>query len=261
MPLCALDTHTLGVIIEDLTFGEHKPVDLHQELFVRLTQEGHIRGVLPHFVLSTRMDENLLRTLSRNDQDLYNKISTFKEQELIEDARIALSSKFSVSGPFDLPKEARTNLDLVVVDEPSSVLLLAELKWIRKPAFIKERIRADEEFLHGLEQLQKVRAFLQANPEYLKTRHAVARNFDEYAVHFGLVGLEHLVWSDTGPRQFIVEYDTLKKELLEASSLDIAISRLKSYDWLPIEGSDFELRFESAAVNGVTIEGQSFFTL
>ncbi len=207
------------------------------------------------------MDENLLRTLSRNDQDLYNKISTFKEQELIEDAMMALSGKFSVSGPFDLPKEARTNLDLVVVDEPSSVLLLAELKWIRKPAFIKERLRADQEFLHGLEQLQKVHTFLQANPEYLKTRRAVARNFDEYAVYFGLVGLEHLVWSDTGSGQFIVEYDTLKRGLQGAGTLSTAISRFQTYDWLPVEGADFDIRFESATVNGVTIEGPSFFPL
>jgi hypothetical protein len=261
VPLCALETHTLGAIIEDLTFGDRKPVDLHQELFVSLTKDGHIRGLLPHFALSTRMDENLLRTLSRNDQDLYNKISTSKEQELIEDARVALSGKLSVSGPFELPKEARTNLDLVLVDEPSSVLLLAELKWIRKPAFIKERLRADQEFLHGLEQLEKVRAFLQANPEYLKTRRAVTRNFDEYDVYFGLVGLEHLVWSDTGPRQFVVEYDILKKGLQEAANLKTAISRFQNYDWLPIEGTDFDLRFESATVNGVIIEGQSFFTL
>jgi len=251
----------LGAIIEDLTFGDHKPVDLHQELFVRLAEDGHIRGLLPHLALSTRMDENLLRTLSRNNQDLYNRISTSKERELIEDAREALSAKFPVTGPFELPKEARTNLDLVVVDEPSSVLLLAELKSLRKPAFIKERLRADQEFLYGLEQLEKVHAFLAANPDYLKTRRAVTRNFHDYNVHFGLIGLEHLVWSETNPNQFIVEYDIFKKGLRESANLGTAISRFQTYDWLPIEGRDFELRLESATVNGVTIEGQSFFTL
>jgi hypothetical protein len=76
-----------------------------------------------------------------------------------------------------------------------------------------------------------------------------------------LVGLEHLVWSDTGPRQFIVEYDILKKGLQEAPNLSTAISRFQSYDWLPIEGTDFELRFEGATVNSIAIEGESFFTL
>jgi hypothetical protein len=260
-PLSELEPHTLGVIIEDLTFGDTKPVDLHQELFVRFTEDGRIRGLLPQFALSTRMDENLLRTLSRNNQDLYSRISASKERELVEDACGALSGKFSVSGPFELPREARTNLDLVVADECSSTLLLAELKWIRKPAFVKERMRADSEFLHGLEQLGRVQTFLQNNPEYLRMRGAVKRSLNDYRTHFGLVGLDHLVWSDPRPDQFIVDYDILKMGLQDAANLDVAVARFRTYDWLPVEGVDFEVRFEGAIVNGVTIEGQSFFPL
>ena len=40
-------------------------------------------------------------------------------------------------------------------------------------------------FFVGWNSFEKVGAFLlQANPEYLKTRRAVTRNFDEYDVYF-----------------------------------------------------------------------------
>lgn len=80
-------------------------------------------------------------------------------------------------------------------------------------------------------------------------------------MHYALVGVDHLVWSEPDSDQFVVEYDTLKKALLDAGSLDQGILRCRTYDWLPVEGKDFEVRFEAATANGIVIEGQSFFQL
>ncbi len=148
--------------------------------------------MVPHFGLSARVDENLLRTLSRTDKKAYDTLSEIKEAEMQDDIRLALPNTVSAFGPYELPKESKTNLDLVIVDEPGSTLVLVELKWIRKPLFAKERNRADAEFLKGIQQLARIKLFLESNPTYLKNRGAVSRELSDYRnVHFALVGRDH----------------------------------------------------------------------
>lgn len=159
-------------------------------------------------------------------------------------------------------KEAKTNLDLVIVDELGSTVLLIELKWIRKPVFAKERNRADAEFLKGIQQLARLKSFLESNPGYLKARGALARDLSEYSnVHFALVGRDHMVWPTGDPEVLIVEYEVLKEHLKKTTELNTAIQKLNMYDWLPVEGIDFEIKMEAATVNGINIEGQTYHTL
>jgi len=249
-------------IVDDLIFGVRNPIDLHSELFVQFDQNSDLIGLLPQFGLSAGVDENLLRTLARKDSKRYDRLSDIKEQEMTKELGSLSSKRISVSGPFALPKEARTDLDLVVVDENSSTVLIAELKWIRKPMFAKARTRADEEFLKGIAQLAKVKAFLDRTPSYLKVRGAISRDLSEYAkVHFALIGRDHMVWPESDPWCLIVEYEVFKERLAEATDLNATARIFSQYEWLPVEGVDFELRMESATVSGITIEGQTYHTL
>ncbi len=151
---------------------------------------------------------------------------------------------------------------MVAVDETSSTVLFTELKWIRKPMFNKERARADREFLYGLEQLARLRRFLDQNPSYLVNRGAIQKPITEYTnVHYALAGRDHLVWSDPPADTFIISFDALKAALAETDDLKKSIEDLKQYDWLPVEGIDFEVKETSAVVNGITISGGSFRTL
>jgi hypothetical protein len=257
-----LDQSITAEIIKDLTFGLRWPIDLHAELFVGLDAQGQTLGVLPHLGLSSRIDENLLRTLSRTKKEMYDAISGFKEQEMVDELRASLPQRISVKGPLELPKGAQTNLDLVVADEANSTVLIAELKWIRKPIFAKERIRADEEFLKGIDQLAKLKAFVESNTSYLRKRGALPRDLSEYSnIHYGLVGRDHMVWPATDPWCLIAEYDVLKERLQRTTDLNATLRGLGRYDWLPVEGIDFEIKMKSTRVTGVTISGQTYHIL
>jgi len=181
---------------------------------------------------------------------------------MLDELRLALPKAISAFGPYELPKDAKTNLDLGIVDELGSTVLLVELKWIRKPLFAKERNRADREFLKGIQQLGKLKLFLESNPSYLKVRGALSRDLSEYSnVHFALVGRDRMVWPELDPWCLVVEYDLLKEHLKNLTELNAAVHKLSQYDWLPVEGVDFEIKMESATVNGITIEGQTYHVL
>ncbi len=257
-----IDSQAAAEIVGDLTFGARVPIDLHSELFVPLDKKGEVLAVVPHFGLSARVDENLLRTLSRTDKQAYDTLSEIKEEEMLDDLRLALPKAISTFGPYELPKDAKTNLDLGIVDELGSTVLLVELKWIRKPLFARERNRADGEFLKGIQQLGKLKLFLESNPSYLKVRGALSRDLSEYSnVHFALVGRDHMVWPATDPGCLVVEYEVFKEHLKKLTELNSTFQMLSQYDWLPVEGVDFEIRMEAATVNGITIEGQTYHVL
>lgn len=61
-----------------------------------------------------------------------------------------------------------------------------------------------------------------------------------------------MVWPATDPWCPVVEYETLKERLRDPTNLNEAILALGEYNWLPTEGTDFEVRMSSATVNGVT---------
>ena len=44
------------------------------------------------------------------------------------------------------------------------------------------------------------------------------------------------------------------------TSLREAVDELLSYDWLPVEGRDFYVRYDRATANGVSIESQVFYS-
>jgi len=260
--LSGIDPRAMADIIRDLTFGARVPIDLHSELFVPLDKKGEVLAVVPHFGLSARVDENLLRTLSRSDKKAYDILSEIKEGEMQDDIRLALPNTLSAFGPYELPKEAKTNLDLVIVDEPGSTVLLVELRWLRKPLFAKERNRADAEFLKGIQQLARLKSFLESNPTYLKARGPLSRDLSEYEhVHFALVGRDHMVWPTAEPEILIVEYEVFKQHLKMMNDLNTTVRELNKYDWLPVEGVDFEIKMDAATVNGITIEAQTYHTL
>ncbi|HEV2396129.1 MAG TPA: hypothetical protein VGS27_04175 [Candidatus Sulfotelmatobacter sp.] len=260
--ISGMDRQSAGEILGGLTFGNRVPIDLHSELFVPLDKKADFLAVVPHFGLSARVDENLLRTLSRTDKKAYDTLSEIKEEEMLDELRVALPEAISAFGPYELPKDAKTNLDLVIVDERGSTVLLVELKWIRKPLFAKERNRADGEFLKGIQQLEKLKSFLKSNPSYLKVRGALSRDLSEYSnVHFALVGRDHIVWPATDPGYLVVEYEVFKEHLKKLTELDTVFQILSQYDWLPVEGVDFEIRMDAATVNGITIEGPTYHIL
>jgi hypothetical protein len=70
---------------------------------------------------------------------------------------------------------------VIVEDLGESTLLIAELKWLRKMIRPTEHTERQEEFLHAVEQVRKVRAFVKANPRYLFDVREVSKSLDLYA--------------------------------------------------------------------------------
>jgi hypothetical protein len=101
-----------------------------------------------------------------------------------------------------------------------------------------------------------------ANPDHLSAQGKLPRRFDEYEhVQYLLVARDHWPWVEPEEGIAIVEYEEFSTALGRTKNLWSVVGDLLSYEWLPVEGRDFTVRFETATANGVTLLSEVFYPL
>jgi hypothetical protein len=255
--LSLTDAEIVSAIIDDLTLGATRLSDLMVHPFVSLDEDKRRLGLSPHFVLASNSEENILRTCSLVRPRFHNAASAEKEQEMREELS-SERSPFNLRGPIwlrgDLP-----DIDLLVEDPQSSTVAICELKWGRKPYFVTERRSRDVELKRGADQLAMIQKFPRSDPSFLQKRGLVKDRLDEYRrVEYLLVARDHLMWIPPSDARAIVGFNPFQA-MLKRPDLAVGLTKLLSYEWLPVEGKDFTVATESSTVNGVTIRSETFY--
>jgi len=245
-------------IISDLAFDFARSLDLHVHPFVPLGSAELSLAVAPQFPLHSRPDENILRVCSILRPDVFDTTSLEKEPESLADLQ-KRCPRHALRGPVPMPKPT-PNIDLIVTDENSSTILIAELKWIRKTLRPVEIIDRDNDVLKGITQLGKIRRFLMDNPDHLRAQGKLPKQFNDYEhIHYLLVARDHWLWIEPADGIAIVEFEAFSTALSRSENLHSTISDLLTYEWLPLEGRDFTVQYDRATANGVSIESEVFY--
>lgn len=257
--LSKLDPATSLQILSDLTFYSSRLPDLHVYPFVPLDSSHTNLALIPHFILNSSPEDNILRVCSYLRPQTYNRLSNDKEATMREDILASLT-EWKASHSICLP-DGSTEIDLVVEDVGSSTVLIAELKWYRKPVTYRERLRADEQFWDGVHrQLGKIKRFCRANPDFLRNRNALRHSLSKYEhVYFALIARDHWNWMEPADHTFVLDSEQFLIAIRRHRDLNAALCDLISYDWLPVEERDFHVRFDRACVEGAQIETEVFY--
>lgn len=244
-----------AAIVDDLTLRD-RFWDLHVQPFVPVDEK--MLAIAPQFPLHSRADENILRVCGHRRRSHFDEASRLKEQEMLDDLLPRCPVHFSPSGPIFLPN-GLPDIDFLLADEDSATVLVAELKWLRKPHGWRERLERDEDFNKGLRQLSDIKAFLAQSPSFLSGKGKLRRRLDQYTqVAFVLVARDYFSWPDVDD-SIVADYEVFKERVSQASSLAGLIHSLRTYDWLPVENTHFEVRFDTVGVNGVAVESEIFY--
>jgi hypothetical protein len=247
-------------VVSDLSFDSRRSVDLHVHPMIPVDAANDRLAVAPAFPLHANHDENILRVCSQRRRQVFDVISGTKEAEMLAALRPS-AGRYYLQASVALPDE-NPDVDLIIADDASSTLVLAELKWIRKPLRALEIPDRDADVVKGIDQLQLIRTFLRANPNYLRQQRRLTRPLTGYErVHYLLVARDHWRWDEPGDQIASVQFDAFAQVLAHSNDLRAAMDELLRYDWLPAEGVDFVVRFESAAVNGVSLESEVFYAI
>jgi hypothetical protein len=244
-------------MVADLAPGVDRASDLHVYPFVPLDQDGLTLALAPQFPLNSRWDENILRVCSYIRPEVYSIASNEKEGEM-RAALVTTNNKYRF-GSASLPA-SHPDIDLIVEEQNSSTVVFAELKWVRKPLKILERLDRNAEILHGIDQLRDIRNYLLANPQYLVGHGKLSMSLTEYEhVYYLLIARDHWLWVEPQDQVAIADFDPFRRLLSETADLHSAVKELLSYAWLPVEGQDFRVQFDRAVANGVGLESEVFY--
>lgn len=258
--LSGIAADTCQSIMSDLVFDPARSLDLHVHPFVPLDGGATSLAVAPQFPLHSRPDENILRVCSILRPDVFDAASAQKEAEMLAELQ-KRCPLHSIDGPVHLPSPT-PDVDIIIGDERSSTLLIAELKWIRKTLRPVEMTARDSDVLKGIGQLGRIRCFLRDNPGYLRARGKVSRELAGYEhTQYLLIARDHWLWVEPTDGLAIVEFEAFATSLGRSPSLRSAIDDLLTYDWLPVERRDFRVQYDRATANGVSIESQLFYAV
>jgi hypothetical protein len=167
--LTSLDENQVRLMLSDLTFGGTRPLDLYIHPFVP-SRDSETLFLIPHIILNSRPEENVLRVCSYVRPRYYRPIADAKEEEMRESIKKNCSDRYRVFGPLKLPASTLPDVDIVIKDATASQLLIGELKWLRKPTRVIDHADKDAELEDGFRQLRAIRGFFEQHPNYLKQR-------------------------------------------------------------------------------------------
>ena len=250
---------TCAAIIEDLTLKPENRsfTSLCITPFVPLDRKGNTLAVAPQFPLASAVDENILRQFSYLYPSLFSAQNTLKEE--------GMRSLLGYSNPgyridFSIPiPDGSTEIDFLIEDGATSTVVLAELKWLRKPYKPLERIEREKDLEKGLTQLETIRAYGREHPEFLRERGKLSQNLSDYrAVHHLLLVRDYWRWAEPNDSIAVVDFEEFLRRFRESKALNLLIDGLLRYDWLPIEEHDFHVEFVVSSVNGASIESALF---
>jgi hypothetical protein len=258
--LSGIESGKCRSILRDLTFDFSGSLDLHIHPIVPLDRSPMNLAIVPAFPLHSRADENILRVCSLLRPSEFDVTSLAKEQEMRADLNQE-TSLYAMQGPITLPRPT-PDIDLVVTDEPSSTIVIAELKWIRKTIRSIELLSRNAEVRKGIRQLEQIRDFLTIHPDYLYSQRKIPRPLTDYKnIYYLLVPRDHWLWVEPTEDFAIVEFEAFSTALKRPEGLNFAVGDLLKYEWLPQEGRNFRVQFDISTVNGVSIENEVFYLL
>jgi hypothetical protein len=204
--------------------------------------EGYL-AVAPTGVLRANFFRNVLVLLSRNFPKEYSTYSSGREKLLIEAARQTLGGslisdcvRLPVWGGSQLP-----DIDLLLGDAGRVHLAVAEVKWQLSGSSTREVINRDEYLKKGLRQLEAVRGFLSAHPDFLRSRGLLDRATEAGDFDFVLLCKGHL-GSET-IQSFGIEkcdYDTFIEQVGK-EGLESAVRLARDHSYLPHCPRDFTI--------------------
>lgn len=256
--LASLSREQVYAMLKDLTFGRVHAVNFHLLPFVPLKEDRSLLALAPYCSLSSNWEENILGCLSRLDPARYSRSSVTKEEEMRRPLVARTSGIRLISGGYKLPSPL-PDIDLLVEDIAANILIIGELKWVRKPSGQKDRESRDKEVLKGFSQIEKIRTFLMMNPSYLPERCCISQDLSRYkSVHYCVVARDHLVEPPEGAVP-LYSYDSFLAEFTNSENTAASLNALERLEWLPVEGVDFSVQFDRHNAGGVAVESETYY--
>jgi hypothetical protein len=242
-------------LLEVMTYG--KGVDRPDPSLQPLIELGAGQLLLPPLtILSSHVQRNFLVLLARADKKSFDSASHFFEESMIEGISGILSRKgWTFKTQFHLPGARDAGeVDLVIVDPQSRMILTCELKWTIPVAETREVINREKMAVEKVEQLKKKIEATKKNLHHLLQSLGISTAAHEVGAWKveGVVVVEGFA-AQANAETPVVTRPTFEWGVAHKKTLKSVFYWLKSKKWLPVRDIHFRRVTREDTINGVQI--------
>jgi hypothetical protein len=259
--LSNLDTQLVQQIMADCTIGKkempHRNMTMYP--FIPLDNSGALIAVMPGFAVASNSEENILRACAARNKSFSDVISTCKEDEAREELRSAIKG-VRIRGPLKLEK-GMPDVDLLIEEEETGHLIIAELKWLQIPMTFAARDERDRELAKGQRQIRFIQSFLKANPDHFLNKGKMERSLTSYkTITYCVLCRDYI--ANIGGEIPLIPYEPFRDLLaVGETTLPDAYAYAVGSEWLPKLGIDFAFEMTERTCNGVKLGTKLFIPL
>lgn len=209
--------------------------------------------ISPMTVASSDMQRNFLALLARIDSTEFDRTSSTFESAMIDELVRPLSARWIVRGRYNIPTGRDLgDVDVLIVDPTSKVILVAELRWMLPPAELREVYNRESALDHKA---------LQAERKTAGVRDRIRLVLEDV----GISNEDHTSWS-IDPLVIIENFsgrsdgkvptinsDVFRLGIKMFNRLHALYQWILSEEWLPRRGIDFEVEDFTYAIGAYSI--------
>lgn len=229
-------------LIDYLTYGSQgisKPDPAIQPL-IKLNDQQF--AIMPSLLINSSMERNFTVLLNKlpKEKATYSKLVSDKEHLMRHRIQEEISLPHirffhgKIKTELDLP-----DIDLAIINDVNKVCMLIELKWSIGPAEVREVIEKSEEIQKGVSQMIRLSDAINEMPQPFFIALGIDQSYllSFVVATYNFIGL-HFVQD---PRIPVIRYAHLVKKLNSTGDLRQVTKWLSNRDYLPIEGTHYEV--------------------
>lgn len=251
----------VDIFIKHVVYGyKTKNPDIALQPLIPLN-DGSLVAISAISLLSSRQDRNLLSLHSRVDRKSFDNQSAIFEVIMTDEIETCISeTEFKSIRNRHVPNERGAgDLDLCIIDETNSTIMICELRWMLQPGDPQEIVHRTQSCIEKIEKIQK-KVNAAKNQKKLFVRDVAGRfdNFEEWQIN-GIIIIDGYGGIESTAKDYpIMPKEIFLQTITRFENLKRFHKWAKELSWLPKEGVHFTQEDQVRVYEDITIHSPGF---
>ncbi|NFF82336.1 hypothetical protein FC764_14025 [Clostridium botulinum] len=251
-----LDITKANTILQLLTYSEHndnKNMDVIWTPIIPL--KNNFVAIPPNLIMIGNPERNLICLVNKVNSKSYSLVSCKKEESMIEDFKNHINKYTNIEFAYTkkLP-DPLPDMDIVMFDKNSDVLLIGELKWLLQTDSIQEVCERDKDIKKGISQASDIREYAEKNIDDVINRSYYEKQFHPTKIYTCVITRNNIGTSKVEDSTIkVIDEDGIYELIKEAKgNLSIVIEKIENKEYIRDKKIDYKSECKEIEYGGYT---------
>lgn len=251
-----LDIIKVNTILTLLTYNDHndnKNMDIIWTPIIPL--KNNFVAIPPNLIMIGNPERNLICLVNKVNSKAYSLISCKKEEYMIDDFKNHINKYKNIefASTKKLP-DPLPDMDVVMFDKNTNVLLIGELKWLLQTDSIQEVCERDKDIKKGISQAGDIREYAEQNIDDVINRSYNEKQFHPTKIYTCVITRNNIGTSKIEDSTIkVIDEDRIYELIKEAKgNLSIVIEKIENKEYIRDKKIDYKSECKEIEYGGYT---------